>query len=101
MPGKYDDCTEVTDFCVVEATTYGFYPNLGANAFLLAIFALCMAIQFFQGIKWRSWSYMIAMTVGCLGEVLGPLSPLISCFFSILTAIRLRGESHHAQQSMV
>ncbi|KAL8763589.1 MAG: hypothetical protein Q9194_007302 [Teloschistes cf. exilis] len=70
MPGNYDDCTEVTDFCVVEATTYGFYPNLGANAFFLAIFALCMAIQFFQGLKWRSWSYMIAMTVGCLGEVL-------------------------------
>ncbi|KAI4198287.1 MAG: hypothetical protein LQ350_005370 [Teloschistes chrysophthalmus] len=71
MPGAYDDCTEVTDFCVVEATTYGYYPNLGANAFFLAIFALCGAIQFFQGVKWRSWSYMIAMTVGCLGEVLG------------------------------
>ncbi|KAL8660579.1 MAG: hypothetical protein Q9202_006433 [Teloschistes flavicans] len=71
MVGTYDNCTEVTDFCVVEATTYGYYPNLGANAFFLAIFALCMGIQFFQGVRWRSWSYMIAMTVGCLGEVLG------------------------------
>lgn len=77
MVGTYDNCTEVTDFCVVEATTYGYYPNLGANAFFLAIFALCMGIQFFQGVRWRSWSYMIAMTVGCLGEVLGQLYPFI------------------------
>ncbi|KAI4093306.1 MAG: hypothetical protein LQ339_007701 [Xanthoria mediterranea] len=71
MPGPYDDCVDVTDFCVVEATTYGYRPSLGASSFFIAIFAACMGIQFFQGMRWRTWFYMSAMTLGCLGEVVG------------------------------
>ncbi|KAI4252507.1 MAG: hypothetical protein L6R42_007930 [Xanthoria sp. 1 TBL-2021] len=62
MSGPYDDCVDVTDFCVVEATTYGYRPSLGASSFFIAIFAAWMGIQFFQ-----------AMTIGCLGEVVGKL----------------------------
>ena len=71
MASIYDNCTQVTDFCVVPATIYGYRPNLGANAFLLAIFAVCLGVQAFQGLKWRTWTFMIAMTLGCLTEVLG------------------------------
>ncbi|KAL8677732.1 MAG: hypothetical protein Q9186_005867 [Xanthomendoza sp. 1 TL-2023] len=70
MPRLYDECLDVTDFCVVSETIYGYRPNLGASGFFIAAFAACLAIQFFQGIKWRTWFYMGAMTIGCLGEVI-------------------------------
>ncbi|KAL8779023.1 MAG: hypothetical protein Q9213_007138 [Squamulea squamosa] len=71
MPGPYDDCVDVTDFCVVSETIYGYRPNLGATSFFIAVFAACLGIQLFQGIRWRTWFYMGAMTLGCLGEVVG------------------------------
>ncbi|KAL8723978.1 MAG: hypothetical protein Q9166_008199 [cf. Caloplaca sp. 2 TL-2023] len=71
MSGPYDNCKDVTDFCVVSQTIYGYRPNLGATSFFIAIFAACMGIQLLQGIRWRTWWYMAAMTVGCLGEVVG------------------------------
>ncbi|KAL8765193.1 MAG: hypothetical protein Q9209_007654 [Squamulea sp. 1 TL-2023] len=71
MSGSYDDCVDVTDFCVVSETIYGYRPNLGVTSFFIAIFAACLGIQLFQGIRWRTWFYMGAMTLGCLGEVVG------------------------------
>lgn len=73
MPGPYDECLEVTDFCVVEATTYGYRPNLAVTIFFIAIFGVCMGLQLFQGIRWRTWFYGSVMTLGCLGEVVGKL----------------------------
>ncbi|KAL8813899.1 MAG: hypothetical protein Q9223_006842 [Gallowayella weberi] len=69
MSDPYDACVDVTDFCVVSETIYGYRPSLGASGFFIAAFAACLGIQFFQGIKWRTWFYMGAMTIGCLGEV--------------------------------
>lgn len=75
MADQFENCTAVTDLCPIEATTYGYRPNLGATIFFLAIFALCGIIQLFQGLKWKTWTFMIAMTWGCLTEVLGALAP--------------------------
>ncbi|KAL8721581.1 MAG: hypothetical protein Q9181_007679, partial [Wetmoreana brouardii] len=77
MVGVYDDCTEVTAFCTVEATTYAYRPDLAANIFFIAVFGICLGIQFIQGIKWHTWTYMIAMTFGCLGEVIGYIGRVI------------------------
>ncbi|KAL8930427.1 MAG: hypothetical protein Q9208_000611 [Pyrenodesmia sp. 3 TL-2023] len=71
MSDQYSDCTAVSALCPVEATTYGYRPNTGANAFFLAIFGVCLGIQLFQGLKWRTWTFMIAMTLGCFTEVIG------------------------------
>ena len=60
--------------CEVKYTIYGYLPSLGANIFFCAFFGLCMIIQVVQGITFRSWSFMIAMGVGCLGEAIG-MSP--------------------------
>ncbi|KAI4137299.1 MAG: hypothetical protein LQ341_005209, partial [Variospora aurantia] len=77
MADQFENCTAVTDLCPIEATTYGYRPNLAANIFFLAIFALCGIIQLFQGLKWKTWTFMIAMTWGCLTEVLGYVGRLI------------------------
>lgn len=64
-------CTEVTPDCPVEGTLYGYYPNLGANAFFAAFFGFCFLIQLGLGIKYRTWTYLIALGFGCVGEMIG------------------------------
>jgi hypothetical protein len=45
--------------CNVEGTLYGYYPNMGANAFFVAFFALCFIWQLFCGIRYKTWTYMV------------------------------------------
>ena len=78
MSNPYNECVDVTDFCKVSETIYGYRPSLGASSFFIAIFAICLGIQLFQGIKWRTWFYMSVMTLGCLGEVIGKLVVIVS-----------------------
>lgn len=74
----FQGCTAISPECPVEGTAYSYYPNLGANAFFTAIFALLLSIQLFQGCKWKTRSYMIALGLGCLGETIGTAAPLTS-----------------------
>lgn len=64
-------CLEIGPDCTIEETTYGYYPSLPANAFFAAIFGALLIIQLFQGVKWKSWTYLIALAFGCLGEAIG------------------------------
>lgn len=75
-PNDYSvqNCTVDSIYCPVEFTIYGYYPNLGANAFFCALFAICCIIQLGAGIKYKTWTYLIAMFFGCLGEAVGESS---------------------------
>ena len=55
----------------MEDSIYGYYPNLTANAFFAAFFGVCMVINFFFGIRYRSWTFLIAMSLGCMTESIG------------------------------
>ena len=72
MPqGATQDCLNVSPDCPVSETVYGYYPTLGGNAFFCAVFALGLIANVVLGIKYRTWTYMIALGVGCLGEAIG------------------------------
>ncbi|KAI4170910.1 MAG: hypothetical protein LQ343_004674 [Gyalolechia ehrenbergii] len=77
MADKYDDCTAVTEFCVIDATIYGYRPDLAANIFFLVIFGILGGIQMLQGLRWRTWTFMIAMVLGCLTEVIGYIGRIL------------------------
>ncbi|KAF4549867.1 RTA1-like protein 14 [Elsinoe fawcettii] len=64
-------CQEVSRLCPVEATTYGYAPNLGANAFLCALFAACALFHIGFGTYQRSWSFMVALAGGAIMEAVG------------------------------
>lgn len=66
-----DWCASVGPECPVEGTTFGYYPSLGANAFFAAFFGLAALLQLGLGIKYKTWTYMIALVLGCAGECAG------------------------------
>ena len=65
------ECSQVSTFCPVEATVYGYYPNLGANVFFCASFAGFTVAQLVFGIRYKTWTWMIATVVGCAMESIG------------------------------
>lgn len=79
-PPNPEGCTEIGGFveykgmqveCTIEGTLYGYYPSLGANIFFAAFFGLCLLVQIVQGIRYKTWTYMIALCLGCIGEAVG------------------------------
>jgi hypothetical protein len=63
-----DGCAAVSLECPVEGTLYGYYPSLGWNVFFAAFFGLCAIIQIAQGIRYKTWTYMIGVGLGCIAE---------------------------------
>ena len=76
MPSVHD-CSQVTDICKVEDSIYGYYPSLPANALFLAIFLSCTITQLYQGIRYKSWTFSIALVCGCLIEAIGYIGRVI------------------------
>ncbi|KAH6865444.1 RTA1 like protein-domain-containing protein [Alternaria rosae] len=70
-------CVEVGPECPVEGTLYGYYPSIGANGFFAAFFGLCLVIQLGLGIRYKTWTYMIALSLGCLGELTGYIGRIL------------------------
>ncbi|KAF1835621.1 RTA1-domain-containing protein [Decorospora gaudefroyi] len=69
--GNFRQCLEVSPECPVYATLYGYYPNLGANAFLCALFSLCCIASIVIGIMSRTWTYTLALGIGTFLEAAG------------------------------
>jgi hypothetical protein len=54
-------CMEVgPEPCTVERTLYGYYPSIGANAFFAAFFGICLLIQLVQGVRYKTWTFMVS-----------------------------------------
>jgi hypothetical protein len=70
---SYRTCHEVSPECPVAATTYGYYPELAPNAFLLAFFALLFVGSLGIGVWSKTWTYTLALGGGTLLEALGYL----------------------------
>lgn len=64
-------CTEVTPLCPVSKTTLGYYPNLGANAFFCAGFAVCALWTLTVGVWKRTWAFGITVAAGFALEAIG------------------------------
>ncbi|KAF1967794.1 RTA1-domain-containing protein, partial [Bimuria novae-zelandiae CBS 107.79] len=74
---SYRTCHEVSPRCPVEATTYGYYPELGPNVFFLALFALLFVVSLGVGIWSKTWTYTLALGGGTLLEALGYLGRVL------------------------
>ncbi|KAF2805476.1 sphingoid long-chain base transporter RSB1 [Mytilinidion resinicola] len=66
---KFKDCT--SDTCPISASVYGYNPSIAANGIFCALFAISFFLHIFQGVKWKSWSFLISMAIGVFGEAVG------------------------------
>jgi hypothetical protein len=69
--GKGLNCLEVNELCTVKNSIYGYKPSIAWNSLFLALFAASSLIHLGQGIKYKTWSFLIAMVVGGLAEAVG------------------------------
>ncbi|KAJ5358758.1 uncharacterized protein N7496_011171 [Penicillium cataractarum] len=65
------NCTDVTPDCPVSGSIYGYAPNIAASYAFAIIFGLCALVQLVQMVKWRMWSFGIAVILGAVSEVIG------------------------------
>ncbi|CAI6337220.1 unnamed protein product [Periconia digitata] len=70
-------CDSVTPECPVEGTLYGYTPSLAWNAFFAGFFGLCCLIQLGFGIRYKTWTYMIGVGLGCFAECVGYIGRLM------------------------
>lgn len=102
------DCTALSNLCPVEETIYGYFPDLAGNAFFLAFFLVAMLISIGQGVKYKTWTYMVALAVGSFAEAIGkspdPIpakSPSTNGHILLTQPIRFRWQSPHERQPLV
>ena len=62
-------CTLTT--CPLDWATIQYVPSLAGNAFYLALFLILLIAQTVLGVRFRSWSFMIALVGGGALEVIG------------------------------
>ena len=72
-----ENCTSISPLCTIQETTYGYYPSIGSNAFFCVLFGLCCIAQIILGIRYRTWTYLIGLGIGCFGEALGYVGRII------------------------
>ena len=76
MPG-YHTCTHVSPECPISATTYGYRPNAGGNIFFTVFFGILGIFQLGFGIHFRSWTFLVALGIGCFMEVAGYIGRIL------------------------
>ncbi|KAF2032118.1 RTA1-domain-containing protein [Setomelanomma holmii] len=75
--GDFRKCLEVSPRCPVNATLYGYRPDMGANAFLAALFGVCFIACLVVGIMTKTWTYTIALGIGTFLECAGYIGRII------------------------
>lgn len=70
-PAVPQGCEAITPQCPVEGTIYGYYPSLPANAFFAGFFGIAMIVHIIYGIRYKTWTYMAALALGCFAECVG------------------------------
>ncbi|KAL3464825.1 RTA1 like protein-domain-containing protein [Aspergillus heterothallicus] len=64
-----DLCT--LDTCPISMASVEYRPVLWGNIFFMAIFGVAALIHLGLGIRYKTWTFMIAMVLGLIGEVVG------------------------------
>lgn len=68
---RFQECHSISVQCTVENSVYGYAPSLGGNAFFVAFFLACVIPQLYFGIRYKTWTYMLAMVLACFDQALG------------------------------
>lgn len=67
--GPGANCT--VEICPIELSVYGYRPTLAGSAAVIALYAICAIVQVILGFRYKTWGFMVAMVLGCIGEIIG------------------------------
>ncbi|KAF4995307.1 hypothetical protein FGRMN_5206 [Fusarium graminum] len=70
-PASFDDCTDISALCPVEATVLGYVPNKGSSFFFTIAFGLLFLSAVGVGVWKRTWTYAATLGAGLLLETVG------------------------------
>lgn len=70
-------CQQAGPECPVQLSLLGSYPNLGGNVFFCVMFGLLFLAQLAIGIRKRTWTFMVGVSLGCLDEMIGYIGRLL------------------------
>jgi hypothetical protein len=66
---NFGNCTLST--CPVSGPVYGYLPSKPATSVFIALFAISFIAHLIQSFRSKSWTFLIALGVGTLCEVVG------------------------------
>ena len=64
-------CSHVTPQCPVEATTYGYKPNIAGSIFFAAMFGGLGCLHFLVNAYFQAWTFLVSISLGAILELLG------------------------------
>ncbi|KAK3682957.1 parasitic phase-specific protein PSP-1 [Podospora appendiculata] len=67
--GGLSNCTLA--LCPLETSVFQYQPSIPAQAIIIVLFALSMLVHIWQGFRYKSWSFMICIVIGCVDECIG------------------------------
>lgn len=67
--GSNANCT--IEICGLDLSILRYQPSWAGNGVIVGAFALAGLVHIIQGIRWRSWGFMIAMVLGIIDEIIG------------------------------
>ena len=67
--GDHANCT--ISICPIELSVYGYRASLASSIAMIVLYAICLVFQGVLGFRYKAWSFMTAMILGCLTEILG------------------------------
>jgi hypothetical protein len=67
--GPTENCTLA--LCPVKYSIYEYRPSLAASVSFIALFGISLLIHLYQGFRWHTWAFMIAIFWGCVCEMVG------------------------------
>ncbi|MCJ1306959.1 hypothetical protein MMC25_000603 [Agyrium rufum] len=70
-------CNLTIPACPLVLAQQDYVPSLGANAFFAAIYGICMLINLFFGIRYKTWGFVVGMTCGLILEIAGYIGRII------------------------
>ncbi|CUS14690.1 unnamed protein product [Tuber aestivum] len=59
------------DICPLDASFWDYRPSLALNSLLIALFGLSLLAHTAQGIKYKTWGFLVSMIFGCVAEIVG------------------------------
>lgn len=70
-------CKQIGSGCPSDGSPLGYAPNVAASIIFMGILGLSSVGHLILGIKYRTWSFMVAMLLGSSSEVLGYLGRIL------------------------